>query len=247
MDTTVETESVRLYYWPHIQGRGEFVRLVLEEAGVPYLDVARLPKAAGGGVARLVELRRGEGKGLLPYAPPFVKVGGLLVAQTAAICDFLGRRYGLVADDEAARAGALQLQMTIADVVAEAHDTHHPVSTSAYYEDQKDAAIEAAKAFVAHRLPQWLGYFEKVVERGGGDWLLGAQMSYVDLGLFQLVAGLRYAFPSAMEQQSAPRVFALADRVAEREQIAAYLRSERRIPFNEDGIFRAYPDLDVTG
>jgi len=246
MDTTVETESVRLYYWPHIQGRGEFVRLVLEEAGVPYLDIARLPKAAGGGVERLIELRRGEGAGMLPYAPPFVKIGGVVIAQTAAICDFLGRRYGLVAEDEAARAGALQLQMTIADVVAEAHDTHHPVSTAAYYEDQKEAAVEAARAFVTHRLPSWLGYFEKVIERGGGAWLLGERMSYVDLGLFQLVAGLRYAFPSAMEQQRSERVFALADRVAEREQIAAYLKSDRRIPFNEDGVFRAYPELDAT-
>lgn len=247
MDTTVETESVRLYYWPHIQGRGELVRLVLEEAGVPYLDVARLPKAAGGGVERLMELRRGEGNGMLPYAPPFVKIGGLVIAQAAAICDFLGRRHGLVAEDEAARAGALQLQMTIADVFDEVHDTHHPISTAAYYEDQKEAALEAAKAFVTHRLPSWLGYFEKVIERGGGDWLLGASMSYVDLGLFQLVAGLRYAFPSAMERQEHPRVYALAERVAGREQIAAYLQSDRRVAFNEDGIFRAYPELDVTG
>ena len=38
-----------LHYWPRIQGRGEFVRLALEQAGAEYVDVARGPKSSGGG------------------------------------------------------------------------------------------------------------------------------------------------------------------------------------------------------
>ena len=241
---TPEPERYRLYYWPTLPGRGELVRLIFEDAGVPYLDVARLPAEAGGGVARILELRRGEAPGLLPYAPPILEVGDLVLSQTAVICDFLARRFGLVPEDEASRLAALQLQLTLLDVVAEAHDTHHPISTAKYYEEQRDAAKDAARAFIATRLPSWLAYFERVAERAGGAFLLGAEASYVDLALFQVVEGLRHAFPQAMARQSCPRVFAIAAAVSQRPGIARYLASERRLPFNEQGIFRYYAELD---
>lgn len=247
VETTVESDSYRLYYWPNIPGRGEFVRLILEDAGVPYLDVARLPKAAGGGVERILEMRRGEARGLPPYAPPILQVGDLVLAQTAVICDFLGRRFGLVADDERSRLAALQLQLTIMDVVAEAHDTHHPIASGKYYEEQKDAAIEAAKAFVTDRIPAWLAYFERVAAKSSGEGLIGPELGYVDLGLWHLVEGLRYAFPKAMARQQAPRVFAIAEKVRARPSLDLYLSSERRLPFNEHGIFRYYAELDFEG
>jgi len=246
-ETTLETESYRLYYWPSLQGRGEFVRLLFEETGVPYLDMARLPPEAGGGIERIHEMRRGEHKSLLPYAPPFLRVGPDVIGQTAVICDFVARRFGLVPADDFKRTSAQQLQLTIMDVVAEVHDTHHPVSIAKYYEDQKEEAAVAARGFITERLPHWLSYFDKVLERSDGPWLLGPDFSYPDLSLFQLTEGLRYAFPKAMSRAAPPRLLAHHQSVRERETIARYLKSNRRLPFNEDGIFRYYEALDLEG
>lgn len=238
-----------LYYWPSIQGRGEFIRLAFEEAGAPYVDVARLPAAKGGGVQAIQRVLRGEGGGLRPFAPPILKVGDLLVAQVANILLYVGPRLGLVPDDEPSRIAVNQLQLTIADLVAEVHDTHHPISSGLYYEDQKAEAKLRSKGFLAQRLPKFLGYFEDVLqqnEKGGGHSLVGSSLTYVDLSLFQVMVGLAYAFPNASARAAAkaPGLAALRDHVASRPRVAAYLASERRIPFNENGIFRRYPELD---
>jgi glutathione S-transferase len=240
--------KVELYYWPSIQGRGEFVRLLLEEAGADYVDVAR----AKGGMRAMMRFLAGEEPGALPFAPPFVRVGQVVVSQSANILAFLAPRLGLVPDDEALRAEAGQIQLTISDVVDEAHDTHHPIAGSLYYEDQKKEAKRRAQSFVKERMPRYLGWLEDVLARNegsGGRWLVGRDLAYVDLSAFQLVEGLRYAFPNAMArlERKAPRVIALRDRVAGRPRIAAYLASERRLPFNQDGIFRSYPELDAPG
>jgi glutathione S-transferase len=230
-----------LYYWPSIQGRGEFVRLALEEAGALYVDVARRP----GGVREMMKIMGAAADGPEPFAPPFLRSGKLLIAQTANILLYLAPRHALVPQGEKARFHAHQLQLTVTDLVAEAHDTHHPVSLELYYEDQKKEARERARSFIDHRIPKYLGYFERVLERAGGKGMLG-RFSYVDLSMFQVVEGLRYAFPNAMKRasKSVRRLVALRDRVALRPRIAAYLASERRIAFNEDGIFRHYPELD---
>ena len=240
--------KVELYYWPMIQGRGEFVRLALEEAGVRYVDVAR----EKGGMRAMQRFLDGGARGALPFAPPFVKVGRTIVSQTANALAFLAPRLGLVPDDDAARAEASQIQLTIADVVAEAHDTHHPIAGSLYYDDQKREAKRRAKDFVEQRMPKYLGWLERVLARNRasrGRWLVGRDLSYADLSAFQLVAGLRYAFPNAMArcERRLPKLVALHDRVAERPRIAAYLASERRIPFNKEGICRHYPELDAAG
>ena len=235
-----------LYYWPEIQGRGEFVRLALEEAGAEYVDVAR----GRGGVAAMRRLMNGAAATHPPFAPPFVKQGELLIAQTANILLHLGRRHGLAPRDEAGRLWAHQLQLTIADIVDEAHDTHHPIASSLYYEDQQGEARRRAADFIANRIPKYLGYFEGVIERNSQSdrHLLGRRVSYCDLSLFQLVTGLRYAFPHAMAQLESrfPRVIGLHDRIAARPRVEAYLKSARRIPFNEQGIFRHYPELDIA-
>ena len=231
-----------LYYWPGIQGRGEFVRLALEEGGADYVDVARRK----GGLRRMLRLLADKRLEQPPFAPPFLKAGPLVIGQTANILLFLGSRHGLAPAAEAGRLWVHQLQLTIADLVAEAHDTHHPIAASLYYEDQKAAARRAAKAFIAERIPKFLGYFERVLERNGTSFLAGRKVSYADLSLFQVVEGLRYAFPRAMKkiEKKTARVIALHDRVAARPRIAAYLASKRRIAFNEDGIFRHYRELD---
>jgi glutathione S-transferase len=233
---------VELYYWPTIQGRGEFVRLALEAAGVPYRDVAREKN----GMAAMQAVMDAAREQHPAYAPPVLRDGDLLIGQTANILLYLGRAHGLAPRAEAGRLWAHQLQLTIADVVAEAHDTHHPISVSHYYEDQKAAAKKRARDFIEARIPKYLGYFERVLENSKGANAVGARLSYVDLSLFQLVEGLRYAFPRAMARQEGnwPRLVALRDRVAQLPAIAAYLRSKRRVPFNEDGIFRRYPELD---
>jgi glutathione S-transferase len=239
--------TYELYYWPGIQGRGEFVRLALEEAGAAYVDVARLPEPKGGGARALMKKMRHSG-GLEPFAPPFLVAGDLVVAQTANILLYLGPRLGLVPDDEASRLRAHQIQLTVTDLVAEAHDTHHPVATGLYYEDQKPEAKKRAASFVAERMPKYLHYFERILSANGGRHLVGDALSYPDLSMFQLLSGLAYAFPRATAglAPSVPRLLALRDAVAARPRIAAYLTSSRRLPFNEDGIFRHYPELDAA-
>lgn len=240
--------SYRLYYWPGIQGRGEFIRLALEDAGAPYEDVARGP----GGMREMLQILDGKkpvGRGLQPFAPPFVRSGKLLVAQTANILQYLGPRLGLAPASDAGRLAVHQLQLTIMDLVDEAHDTHHPIASGLYYEDQKKEAKENAEHFVRERIPKFLGWFERELarnSRGRRGWLCGRAASYADLSLFQLVCALEYAFPNAMKRlgRRIPGVLDLRERVARRPGIAAYLSSERRIPFNESGIFRHYPELD---
>ena len=237
-----------LYYWPNIQGRGEFVRLALEEGAADYVDVARMPESEGGGRPAISRLLEDAGDGRTPFAPPILKAGKLLIAQTANILLYLGPRLGLVPKVEAARLWAHQLQLTLTDLVVEAHDTHHPIAKSLYYEDQKPEALRRALDFKALRLPKFLGYFERVLSAnpGGDRWLIGKSLTYVDLSIFQVIAGLNYALPRAMKGLSRkhPKLTALHQRVQERPRIAAYLASSRRIPFNERGIFRHYPEQD---
>jgi glutathione S-transferase len=230
-----------LYYWPTIQGRGEFVRLALEEGGADYIDVAR--KRGRNPVEKLLD-RKGEKHP--PFAPPILKAGKQLIAQTANILLFLGPRLNLSPRDEAGRLWAHQLQLTITDLVVEIHDTHHPTTSWLYYEEQIPAAKRRTADFWKYRVPKFLGYFERVLERSGGGYLLGRKLTYVDLSLFQIVEGLRYAFPKRMRrfERKVPRVIALHDKVEKRPRIAAYLVSERRIPFSQWGIYRFFKELD---
>ncbi len=233
--------SYELFYWPTIQGRGEFVRLALEEAGVDYVDVAR----ESGGMARMMAMM--DGPDYPPFAPPFLKANGLIIGQTTNILLFLGQHHGLAPAEEAGGLWVHQLQLTIADVVTEVHDTHHPISTSLYYEDQRPEAKRRSADFIETRIPKFLGYFEGILGRPEPkDFLTGGTLTYADLSLFQLVEGLRYAFPATMARIDAgyPLLGALCERVAKRPRIAAYLASKRRLPFNEEGIFRHYPALE---
>ncbi|MGH8652694.1 MAG: glutathione S-transferase [Gammaproteobacteria bacterium] len=235
-----------LYYWPGIQGRGEFVRLALEEAGADYVDVAR---QTGRGASAMTRFLEGTETGSLPFAPPFLKAGARVIAQTANILLYLGPQLGLVPKAEAGRLWAHQLQLTIADFVAEIHDVYHPIAGSLYYHQQKREARRCAGYFTAERAPKFLHYFEQVLAGNpkGRGYMLGRNLSYVDLSIFQLIAGLRYAFPKTMQglEPKHPGLEALHDKVASRPNITAYLASERRIPFNEDDIFRHYPELDT--
>jgi glutathione S-transferase len=238
--------TYQLHYWPGIPGRGEFVRLALEEAGAPYVDVARGPVSEGGGARALA--------GLLdvldppPFAPPVLVADTLVIAQTANILLYLGARHRLAPEEESGRLWVNQLQLTLADLVAEAHDVHHPISVGLYYEDQKAEAKRRAGHFIEQRIPRYLGYFERVLAGGGesGAGLAGERLTYADLSLFQVVRGLQYAFPNAMRALDGKlgETMALAERVETRPNIAAYLASPRRLAFNEDGIFRHYPELD---
>jgi glutathione S-transferase len=234
-----------LYYWPTIQGRGEFIRLALEEAGADYVDVARRPGNRGvPTMMKFIESRRAPHP---PYAPPFLKAGKIVVAQAANILLFLGSRLNLAPRDEAGRLWAHQLQLTISDMVVEIHDTHHPISNSLYFEEQRPTARRRTKYFWRDRVPKFLSYFERVLKANGGRFIVGRRLSYVDLSLFQIIEGLCYAFPKHMKrfEKKIPGLVALHDRVAERPRIKAYLASKRRIAFNEWGIFRYYRDLDA--
>jgi glutathione S-transferase len=230
-----------LYYWPSIQGRGEFIRLALEEAAADYVDVARGKR----GTAAMMKMM--EGRSGAPFAPPFLKAGKLVIGQVANILLYLGARHGLAPKAEAGRLWLNQLQLTVADLVVEVHDTHHPLGVTLYYEDQRGPAKKRTQEFWNARVPKYIGYFERLLKNSGGAYLTGRRLTYIDLSLFQIVEGLRYAFPDRMKafERKIPGLVDLHDRVATRPNIGAYLASDRRIPFNEDGIFRHYKALDV--
>ena len=238
-----------LYYWPGLQGRGEFVRLAFEEAGAAYVDTALVPEEKGGGVPALTRFLAGDDVPLPPFAPPFLRCGKQLIGQTANILLFLGGRLKLAPVDAAGKRWTHQLQLTLADLITEVHDTHHPIDTGRFYEEQRAAAKQRSAAFLAQRLPKFLGYFERVRQRnlGQGAGLVGDAITYVDLSMAQVIAWLRFAFPSAsrMALAECPRVQALHDEVFARPRLQAYLASGRRVAFNNDGIFRRYPELDI--
>ncbi|MET0385132.1 MAG: glutathione S-transferase family protein [Polyangiales bacterium] len=245
-------QTYELYYWPNMQGRGELIRLAFEDAGAPFVDVARQP----GGIGVMLRFMRGElaeSTSPAPFAPPFLRCGNLVISQTAAILQYIAPQLGLEPRSQTNRLAALQHQLTLGDWITEAHDTHHPIGIGLYYEEQKPEARRRSREFLETRLPKFLNHFERVLSRGAGQYLTGNQCSYADLSLFQVVDGLRYAFPNAFAraERGAPRVIELAERVAARPRIAEYLASPRRVRRNDLGIFRHYPELDqareVTG
>jgi glutathione S-transferase len=234
-----------LYYQPSIQGRGEFVRLPLEDAGADYVDIARDPNFGRPGIVKFLE---DPALDRPPFAPPFLKAGKILISQTANILQFIGPRLDLVPKGAANRLWAHQLQLTIADWLYETGQTHHPIANVLYYEEQTAEAKKRGAHFRAIRMPKFLGYFERILSgnTSGNAFIFGKKISYVDLSLFQMIEGLRYAFPRAMAKLEAesPRLIELHDRVMARPRLAAYLASPRRLPFNESGIFRHYPELE---
>ena len=238
--------AYELYYWPTIQGRGEFIRLALEEAGADYRDIARLPERKGQGMPAMLACLDGDNTPQAAYAPPVLRDGEVLIGQTTNILLYLGRRLGLAPRAESGRLWLNQLQLTMADWLTEVHDTHHPLSMNQYYDEQKQAALQRSADFRATRLPKFLDYFTQVLLNSRGQYLLGARLTYGDLSLFQMLAGLHYAFPQAMARLAPayPALQELHDTVAARPNIASYLQSTRRIAFNEEGIFRHYPELD---
>ena len=227
----------KLYYWPEIQGRGEFIRLALEDAGADYVDVMRHSD------------RYSLPKSKTPFALPYLVAGKTVISQTANILQYLGPRLRLAPKDEPGRLWVHQLQLTIADWLVEVHDVHHPIGSGLYYEEQIPESKRRAADFLAVRLPKYLDYFEGVLASESGGYLLGKPVSYADLSLFQMVAGLRYAFPVAFGHLEGrfTRILGVHDGVAARPRLAAYLASPRRIAFNRQGIFRHYPELDSAG
>ncbi|KQV70440.1 glutathione S-transferase [Rhizobium sp. Root1220] len=242
--------AYELFYWDGLQGRGEFVRLALEEAGADYADVSR-QAGPGKGIGAMMQIMESRSEAYIPFAPPFLRDGDLIVPHVANILAYLGPKLGLSPEEDRLRHVANGLQLTITDLVAEVHDTHHPIATSLYYEDQKEEAKARSAAFIRDRIPKFLGYFERVLQQNpkGSRHSVGNAISHVDLSLFQVIEGLLYAFPRAMKgyKLQYPGLGTLHDAVRRRPNIAAYLRSDRRLPFNQDDIFRHYPELDQAG
>ena len=233
--------AYKLWYWPSLQGRGEFVRLALEAAEILYEDCARTVGEDG----LMADLNDRTGRS--PFAPPYLELDGLVIAQVANILLYLGERHGLAPSSMADRLWLNQLQLTIADLVAEVHNVHHPVAMMDYYDDQKPEAARAAKQFREERMPKFLGHFEDAAQANPGEWLIDHKWSYADTSLFQVVEGLRYMLPQRMKtlEPDYPNLIRIHDQVADLPGVKAYLKSDRRLAFNTDGIFRHYPELDA--
>ncbi len=239
--------TFELFYWPGLQGRGEFVRLAFEATGTPYVEIVQ-GNGPGQGMDGLLHAMDDPVCMDPPYAPPFLRVGDELIGQTANILAYLGPLLGLVGESPRARRWVNQLQLTLADLVAEVHDGHHPIASRLYYSNQRTEARKRTADLIDYRLPKFFGYFERVLANNPqpGGWLSEGAMSYADLSLFQVIEGLYYAFPRAMAGfgKAFPRCLAVRDAVARQPRIASYLKSSRRIPFNTTGIFRHYKELD---
>jgi glutathione S-transferase len=240
--------TYELYYWPGIQGRGEFIRLALEEGGARYREVGALSEREGGGVPAILRMLAARGITRPPFAVPVLKAGRQLIAQTPNILLYLGGRLRLAPRDEPGRLWTHQLTLTILDLYVEIFATHHPLGDGYAYEEQKGPARRRTRYFLRMRLPKFLGYFERVLElnRAHEPWMVGARLSYADLSMAEMIAGLTYAFPKATARglRRRPRLAALHEAVFERPRIARYLASGRRLPFNNDDLFRHYPELD---
>ena len=236
------------YYWPMIQGRGEVVRLALEEAGANYIDVARSDKKNADNREAILAILQDDNLEKPPFAPPFLSDNGLIISQAAAILQYLAPRINLIGTDEAEQIFAHQIQLTVTDFLMEVHDTHHPLASALYYEDQMEEAKKRSANFIELRIPKYLDYFERILNnnRSTSGWLIGDKLTYPDLSLFQIIEGLNYAFPNGFSKikKNYPKLLLLRDAVKIRPNISAYLASNRRIPFNTKGVFRHYPELD---
>ena len=240
--------AYEFFYWPEIQGRGEFVRLALEDAGAAYIDVARGLESDGRGIPAMLAVMRGEGTSHIPFAPPFLRDGDVIVSHTAAILLYLGRRIGLAPTGEDGRLWTHQIQLTITDIVKEVYNSHHPIDEDKWFHEQKDEATARAAVFRGDRMPKFLAWFERILEANpaGADHLVGSFVTYADLSLFQLVEGLRFAFPLASERELAklPHVMALHKAVAERATPEGLSGERTARTVRGTGIFRRYSELD---
>lgn len=234
--------AYNLWYWPGVQGRGEFVRLALEAGGIDYRDCAREL-----GADALRADMRGYG-GRQPFAPPYLELDGIAIAQVAAILLYLGERHHLAPSNMADRMWLHQVQLTVTDFVAEVHQVHHPVGTAAYYEEQRHEAARFANEFRDERMPKFLSWFEEAAGANEGEWMIDGRWTYADCSIFQLIEGLRYMFPRRMTslEPGLPRLLTVHRLVGELPGVRAYLASDRRLDFNENGIFRYYPELDAA-
>lgn len=181
--------SYELIYWPSIPGRGEFIRLALEEAGVEYTDKA--VTSADEAVKDVQAQTTGTGDANNPptFAPPVLRHDDLYISQTPNILQYIATRHGL-APEGAGLYHVNALALTILDGLSnEAHDTHHPVGVGLYYEDQKEESRRRAKDYVVNRLPKFFDYLQRVLQgkkSGDGPWLYGGKLTYADLVLFQV-------------------------------------------------------------
>ncbi|KAL2264905.1 hypothetical protein VTJ83DRAFT_7415 [Remersonia thermophila] len=248
-------QTYHLIYWPGIPGRGEFIRLALEEAGAKYTDTAFTETGMDEVLSFVHGKAKDDGINPPPLAPPILKHGDLVLSQTSNILQYLGPRLGLIPDgpgDPNATYRINGLTLTALDGMCnEPHDCHHPIATGLFYEDQKTESKRRSEDYVTNRLPKFMSYFERVLESEssrGSRWLYGGRLTYADLVLFQCVDGLKFMFPKAMgkleRQGKHEGVFALHKAVSDRPRIKAYIESSRRQPYS-NGIYRYYEELDI--
>lgn len=235
--------SYQLWYWPDIPGRGEFIRLPMEAAGIAYSEPARTAADGLAAVAAYLETLDQQPA----FAVPLLDTGSEQIAQTPNILAFLGEEHGIGPAGAAQRRYLNQLQIDMADFAEEMHSTHHPVSAYLYYEDQKAEAARVAEAFRTDRVGKYLAHFERAARTSDGDWLVGDEWSCGDTSMAQLLDGLCYAFPRRMAILAPEfrKLQTIRRKISALAGIVSYRQSSRWQAFNQEGLLRHYPEHDA--
>nr|ACM44934.1 sigma-class glutathione S-transferase [Laternula elliptica] len=228
MAGTVQGDKWVLYYWPGFKGRAEFVRLVFEEAGIPYLE-------SNQGVAD--SIIKGEIGGYPVMMPPVVAKGDFRLGQTQMICQYLAGKYGLAPKGEEDKIHAEQVCASMYDYLTEGYGAFHGAKPGVKYADQKEEAQRYIDRVVQQRLPRYLKHFETVLaaNTAGTGFLFGDSISHADLALFHIMNATEFQFPEVYKSADyIPLLKAHRDRIASRPNIVAYTQSERCKPFSGD-------------
>jgi len=229
----------QILYWPAKDadgkvaagaGRAEYLRVLFEEAGVPYQDVT-----AG---LRAFFWQNLEAQPYPALAPPAIRKNNFILGQTAVCAKRLAMEFGFYPTDEDDAAHAEQIVTTVHEYIAEGRSAFHPVKNTMSYHDQKEEAKPYIAAFKADRLPRYMTNFERFLKanRGGGGFFVGDSLSYVDLQVMVMLQVTRSQFPDAWEALDAKLLKDHLAQMEARPRIKAYLLSDRKQPFAGDSM-----------
>lgn len=201
--------TYKLTYFDIDGGRAEATRIALHAAGVDF-DDNRLSFPEFG--AQQFDMRF--------HAVPVLEIDGAQVTQSNAMNRYIGKMCGLYPSDD--------LQALYCDEVMDAVEdlTHYLTATFGLEGEEMKLAREA---LADGWMTIYLKGLEELLNRGGGEYFAGNQLSVADLKVFVQTSALGAGFldhiPTDIVQRVAPGLKAHAERVAAAPQVKAYYAS----------------------